>query len=340
MRREITAVAATGASVLLLAAAGCGDKAATPAEHHLVYTRGNGLEPASVWIGDADGGHARRLTRGSRGVLSPDGRTVAVYRGRDGIYVVSSSGRNLRRLTPRNLRPQRWSRDGKTLVATVETERGVPELVAIDGDSGQVRTIASGSLYGFDFSPDGDRIAYARAPEATFEGICGDQFDLYAAKLDGSDAKRLTHDGLSAFPAWGPSRIAYSHFQPGTSTADCAAAGVWTVDADGSDPRPVIGRAPPEIVLSGFYGLQPLAWLDDERLLVGLRSDSGTEGAVVSTRTKKLRRLNAYADEASSDGRFSVGSGGDQEVDLAIVRVRDARQTFKRKNACCPDWNR
>src|SRR5215210_2968561 len=130
MRRAITAVAATGASVLLLAAAGCDDKAATPAEHHLVYTRGNGIEAASVWIGDVAGGHARRLARGSRGVLSPDGRTVAVYRGRDGIYLVSSSGGNLRRLTARNLRPQRWSPDGTTLVATVETSRAVPELVA------------------------------------------------------------------------------------------------------------------------------------------------------------------------------------------------------------------
>jgi hypothetical protein len=335
------AIRATTVVVLLLVAAACGGggREAGPVERHLVYVRGDGISAASIWIADVSGAHSRRLAPGDVGVLSPDGRTVAVARRGHGIFLVSSDGKRLRRLTERRLRPQAWSPDGQMLIATVETEHAVAELVEIDR-SGRVRTIAGGSLYGFDFSPSGHELVYSRAPESTFEGICGDQFDLYVAKLDGGSAKRLTHDGLSAFPVWGKSGIALSHFPASSSLQDCAAPGIWMVDSDGSHLRPIIARAPDSITLSGFYGLQPRAWLDDDHLLVGLRSESGTEGAVLNLPRHRLRRLNDYADEASSDGRFSVGSGGEQTLALSILRIRDGHRVFQRKESCCPDWNR
>ena len=39
--------------------------------------------------------------------------------------------------------------------------------------------------------------------------------------------------------------------------------------------------------------------------------------------TRKLRRLNEMADKASSDGLFSLGSGGDQENAVTIVRLEE-----------------
>lgn len=204
-----------GAIALLVAATACsssggGSKAAAPAERHLVYVAG---EPeatpdataakASVWIADQNGAHARRLTKGFVGLLSPDGRSVAVQRKGQGIFLISSDGKQSRRLTasPR-LRPQAWSADSSTLYATIATDQAVVELDAIDRDSGKLHTVARGSLYGLDTSPDGKQLVYSRAPVATDQGICGDQFDLYVSKLDGSGAKRITSDGLSAFPVW------------------------------------------------------------------------------------------------------------------------------------------
>jgi len=332
-------------ALVALVAAGCssgGGSDTQPSERHLVYVHGDGVEQASVWIANVSGEHARRLTRGSLGVLSADGRTVAVSRGSKGIYLISSKGRDLRRLTPHALRPQAWSGDGRTLFATVEAERAVPELVAIDRDSGKTRTVARGSLYGFDVSPDGDRIVYSRAPEATVEGICGDAFDLYVEDVDGDNRQRLTHDGLSAFPAWGASRIAFAHFQASSSssTEQCSAPGVSTIDPDGKNEHAIVRRTPDSLTLLGFYGFQPLAWLDDRRLLVGLRSENGTEGTVLDTKSHKLRRLNDYTDDASSDGRFAVGSGGDRGPAVSILRVSDGMRLLHRNNACCPDWNR
>ena len=113
------------------------------------------------------------------------------------------------------------------------------------------------------------------------------------------------------------------------------------MDGDGSRVRAVIARAPPSLAADGLYGLQPLAWLDGGHILTGTRTGAGTLGAVLDTRSHRLRRLGDFSDEASSDGRFGVGSGGnDQVVHLAIERISDGHRVFLRKDACCPDWNR
>jgi dipeptidyl aminopeptidase/acylaminoacyl peptidase len=311
-----------------------------PAEQHLVYVAGESPATASVWVANVDGSHPQRLTRGSVAVLTPDGKAVAVQR-RDGIYVVPSHGGAPRKLTSQRLEPRGWSPDGKTLVATKSTQQAVVALVLIDRATGKTRTLAHGSLYGFDFSPKGDQLVYARAPQATEAGICGDLMDLYIADVGGGKPTQLTHNGFSAFPVWGPSKIAFSRFPQSFDIQDCAAPGVWTIDPKpGSKPEAIVSRAPTELSVSGDYGLQPLDWLDGGHLLVGVRTDFGTQGAELDASSHKLRQLKDYAQEASRDGQFYVGSGGEEGVDLTIVRVSDDKRVFRRRDACCPDWNR
>jgi hypothetical protein len=331
-------------AVLVLAATGCSGSTNTgfapPAHGKLVYVAGESAATANVWVANSNGSHPRRLGRGSLAVLSPDGRTVALLR-RSGIYLESTSGGRQHLLVPRRLRPQAWTPDGTAVIATQAHGGAVVQLVAIDRASAKVRTIASGSLYGFSFSPNGDEMAYSRAPAATIDGICGDQFDVYKVKLSGGTPKRLTHDGVSAFPVWGRAGIAFSHF-PGSTQDDCASPGIWTMRDDGSHVSHVVDRSPAQFAtVTGRFGLEPLAWLDQKRILVGIRSLDGTQGAVLDTGTRDLRTLaNYYVEEASRDGRFAVGSGGDSGVDLSIIRIRDGREVFVRRNACCPDWNR
>jgi hypothetical protein len=318
----------------LVLAAGCGGSTSrSPGERLLVFVRGASRAEASVWIARVDGSHARRLARGASAVVSPDGDTVAVGRP-GGIFLVPSAGGRERRLIAKRLRPQAWSADSKWLVAAS------PMTVAVvERSSGRLRVVARGPIYGVDVSPDGDELVYSRAPRTSYRGLCGDQFDLYITQFEGGPPSRLTHDGLSAFPVWGASRIAFAHF-PGPSMEDCRAPGIWTIDEDGSDPEPILKRAPPEISIpgSGHYGLEPVGWQDDERVLVGIRGDYGSEGGVLDTKTHRLRRLGGFADEASFDGRFLVGADEAQGT-VTITRVADARHTVV-EDACCADWNR
>jgi hypothetical protein len=331
-------------ALVLLAATGCSGSRSTgpapPAHGKLVYVAGESAATSNVWIANSNGTHPRRLGRGSVAVLSRDGRAVAVQR-RTGIYLMPAAGGRQHLLVARRFRPEAWTPDGTAIIATAARGNAVVRLVTIARASGKVRTIASGSLYGFSFSPDGLEIAYSRAPVATIDGICGDQFDIYKVKLSGGTPERLTHDGVSAFPVWGRPGIAFSHF-PGATQDDCVSPGIWTMHDDGSQVRHVIDRSPAQFAsVTNRYGLEPLAWLDRTHVLVGIRSNWGTQGAVLNTTTRDLRTLaNHYVEKASRDGRFAVGSGGESGVDLRIVRIRDGRQVFVRRNACCPDWNR
>jgi WD40 repeat protein len=334
------------AAVLLLPVlAGCGGggtHAVNPAERHLVYLAGDDPAHATVWIANVDGSQARRLGKGSAVALSADGRTIAVQRP-DGIYLLSVNGRHVHRLTTtRHLHPQAWSADGKSVIASRSAPLSVLELDAIDAATGKVRVIASGSVYGFSFSPDGDKLAYSSAPVATGQGLCGDQTDIYVTNVSGGKATRLTHDGVSAFPVWGPAGIAFARFPDDIDPqAACSAPGIWTMKDDGSDARPVIDRAPLLLSEDGLFGLEPLAWLDDSHILAGIRTNSGTLGTVVNVRTRKLRAIRDFAETVSSDGRYSVGAGGDgQLVHLSIVRLSDLHRVFRKVSACCPSWNR
>ena len=215
-------------------------------------------------------------------------------------------------------------------------------LDAIDTTSGKVRVVASGSVFGFSFSPDGDKMVYASAPVATGQGLCGDQVDLYSTKISGGKATQLTHDGVSAFPVWGPAGIAYARIPDDIDVQSaCSAPGIWTMKDDGSDARPVIARAPLLLAEDGLYGLEPLAWLDTSHILAGIRTNSGTLGTIVDVKTRKLRAIRDFAETVSSDGRYSVGGGGDgQHVHLSIVRLSDLHNIFRKVGACCPSWNR
>ena len=85
----------------------------------------------------------------------------------------------------------------------------------------------------------------------------------------------------------------------------------------------MVDRAPDAITLLGFYGFQPLAWLGTGKLLIGLRSDSGTEGAVQrrltaarqlrpqawSPDSKKLYATAAPARRSSSSPRSTATPG-------------------------------
>jgi hypothetical protein len=339
-----TGIGATAVALLLPVLAACGGSGThvvRAAEHHLVYVAGDDPAHATVVVANVDGSHPRRIGPGTLAALSPDGRSVAVLR-RNGIYVLSVHGGRARRLTPERLHPQAWSPDGTTLIASRPATLSVLELDAIDAKTGKVRVVARGSVYGFSFSPDGDKLVYSSAPVATGQGLCGDQVDLYVTKVSGGKTTRLTRDGVSAFPVWGPAGIAYLRIPDDVDPQSaCSAPGIWTMKDDGSDAKPVIARAPLLLSEDGLFGLQPLGWLDDSHILAGIRTNSGMLGTIVNVQTRKLRAIRDFASAVSADGRYSVGDGGDgQLVHLSIVRLSDLHRVFRKVSACCPSWNR
>ena len=119
-------------------------------------------------------------------------------------------------------------------------------IYSVASDGGSVPNLVSVSddeIYEFDsspdISPDGSRIVYATTRHTTAR-----DFEIETSRLDGSDRRRLTDNGMQdVSPVWSPdgSRIAFARVGPGTGPVSSVEAqeqgGIYSMAADGTDSR-------------------------------------------------------------------------------------------------------
>jgi hypothetical protein len=299
---------------------------------HLVYTRDLGTKH-DVWIANGDGRGARRLAAGLYGLVSPRGDVVAIYRGTNDLYLVKSDGSGAR-LLARGLKPFVWAPNGRTLLAY----RGL-SMFSLEVASGRRTLLFRGSAYGASVSPDSRALAYARALRRDRTGGCNENMDLHVVGLDGSGRRQVTRDGRSGFPLWGPRHITFARVMP-----NCVTPVIWRVRPDGSRLRPLLTRIPARFTSNGFYGFSPVGWVTGgKELVLGLRSEWGSEAVVLQVGSGRLRRLHEYVDDVSADGRYLVGTQGGAEGPYTITIVPTAgghSRLVARGSVCCVDWNR
>jgi len=318
-----------------LSVAGVGTAADTAVHRRaLVYERNDAVIVARI-----DGTHARRLARGWSPRISPDGRWIAFIRctgckegsdvGRVDLWVVAAGGGRARRLA-RRVDEVTWAPDSRTLVAAHVWKP--LRVVTLDG---RVRTLARGPVFGSGLSPDGQNVLYSRIGKTT---TCGSRADVYRVPIGGGVERRLTHDGRSGSAVWGRPGIAFGH-----TTAGCGVGTIWFMRPDGSGMRAVLPRLPPDLTHSGYYGLNPVAWLPDGRLLAAISMEFRNEAVVVDVRTGRLRRLRVPVDTVSRDGRWILGTASSAEYPFSILIAPlggGPNRTIARGKVCCADWNR
>ena len=331
------------AAALLCAACGTGGDAApgaaVPAKHH-VYTRALGMPQQAVWIGDVRGARMRRLARGGYGLVSPDGRAIAISR-RTGIFTVDPNGDGERFIA--RGRPAAWLPDSRHLLAVQRSA-----LVSIDLSDRSVEVIERREVGTWSISPDGKTLAYdvylARPPS----GECG--FDIYSAQVDGSSKRRLTTGGRSSHPVWGEDSIAFAYRPTGTG---CFKPRIWQMGPDGGGKAPLM-RTLPSRFTGRRYGVRPFGWVSGSpTLLATTPTEWGAELALVDTRSGRVRvpdldprpRLATpmYADHPSRDGRYVVGAacGAEYPCTIRVYSVADGRaRALVSGRVGYPHWNR
>jgi len=195
---------------------------------------------AQIYTISPDGGNRRQLTTGEFGKIfpawSPDGNRLAfvsVHERSREIWIVDSSGKNERLLTPGVL--PAWSPDGKRIAFTKPDAEGRKQIwtIGIDGEGG--RRLPSGDFSHCPaWSPKGDKIAYWSGDARGFGQV-------WVMESDGTRPRQLTRsvktdytpNGSSAnAPAWFfNERIAY------WSGIEHRYGQVWTMKADGTDRK-------------------------------------------------------------------------------------------------------
>jgi Tol biopolymer transport system component len=176
-----------------------------------------------VWAMRPDGSHLTLLTRfpenAKRGVLSPDGRTVAF----DGasahepvmvdfdVQTMALDGSRRRTIAGTRAREidPRWSPDGRLISYSRQPGNAADRssLWTVRPDGSNPRRLGPGAVARW--SRDGRRIAYA-----LFDGR---QSDLFLMDADGSHRRRLTSTAATEEPAaWSPDsrRLLFTRFTP------------------------------------------------------------------------------------------------------------------------------
>lgn len=202
---------------------------------------------SKIYVMNADGSGGRRLTSdtGSESdpAWSPDGRSIAFTRSRDGnsgIYVINADGTEQRLLMPAAVTyPAQlaWSPNSEKIAFTIEHPKAPAaqtrnlEIYVVNADGSGQQRLTRSPVRDNDpvWSPDGRRIAFES------------NWQLWVMNADGSGKQRLTRNGVHNFnPAWSPDgkRIAFERGRKEREVSNGAAGswglGLYVMNADGS----------------------------------------------------------------------------------------------------------
>lgn len=201
----------------------------TPAENIAVLDLGTGQETVVA-------------TRAIAPRWSPDGKIVfwKLDSVPKDIWVMNADGSGAVRLTNgggENLEAD-FSPDGSRIVFRRNTGDG-GDLWVMNADGTAASLLYAGDRQDSDarWSPDGTRIAFVRI---VLSPTLGTTSEIFVINADGSNLVQVTHDGENWSPTWSPdgSRIAFFGFRNGPDDSD-----LFTVRPDGTDLRLLLGGA-------------------------------------------------------------------------------------------------
>jgi len=325
-------------AVLAFALAPAAADAATPSM--LAYVTGLAGTHPQVHVKNADGSGDVTLGTGVDALISPDGAHVAIvtpYTRRGTSLVVRPSGGGAARVlasTGDAIGPLAWSPDGALLTVVINTRR----LVVIDVASGARQLVARGSIQGASFSPDSRRIAYARSVLPRLSA----HVDVYVVNADGSGTHRITHDGRSLWPIWGPTQIAYTHER--LRRADAPVYQLRVMRPDGSGVRQLTHLRIPRLL----SGLTATAWsADGTRLLAEYGGQDTSEAWAVDVASGRAHDLTGRFDGVigaglSADGTTVLVQRGyfddPRHQSVATIPFAGGSATVLVRHGSAPSW--
>ncbi len=315
----VCAALAMSAMFMSLAAAGAASEGVpdpAPEPPRLAYVTATASSTANVWVAAANGSEPRLLGPGQQPLLSPNGRSVAVSLfgttpGVDehgpsiGIYPASGAPvADYLNLETSTATPLAWSPDSRYVAIYMQSNQTVEiaagsSLDVIDTQTGTVKTIARGAIYGASFARDGsDRLVFALSHSLSPSAPT----NLYTSEADGAGLRRITSDGRSLNPVWGPAYIAYDRERTRRLSPEYQ---IWLATPAGVRVRQLTRVAAGPLV----QGLVPLAFsASGGRLLAELEGEDTSGAYAVNVSSGRARSVTVHGQMVQGAGISADGS--------------------------------
>jgi Tol biopolymer transport system component len=313
----------------------------------LTYTKG--FQKPSVYYAEDNGSGAHKIGPGRNSKISPDGETVIYEKetksGAEMRLYSIAAGKSQRLLNPwRESFVFAWSPDSTMIAALQGPLNGKATLRIIDLENGKRTEVATGYFNGVSFSPGSDEIVYGLANSPDYPP----KSDIWRYSIETGKAVKLSHNGTSVSPLWGPTgQIVFARQLGAKSRKYGPANQLFVMNEEGQR----ISQVTHTEVNPLAQGLSPLAFSEngnrllaefggqDQSYAVAVNLLSGAEKALTNDPETGFVGSAISPDGRTVLGTTGLGFGGNPHPKVVTVPFSGGKQKVLVNGAYEPTWS-
>jgi Tol biopolymer transport system component len=313
----------------------------------LTYTKGF-LKP-HVYYAEDNGKGAHQVGVGRNSKISPDGETLIYEKETSSsaemrLYSIAL-GKSQRLLNPwRESYVFAWSPDSTMIAALQGPLDGKATLRIIDLESGKRIKVATGYFNGVSFSPESDELVYGVANSPNYPP----KSDIYKYSVETGKTVKLSHNGTSVSPLWGPAgQIVFARQLGAKSRKYGPANQLFVMNEEGQR----ISQVTHTEVNPLAQGLSPLAFSEngnrlltefggqDQSYAVAVNLVTGAEKALTKDPETGFVGAAISPDGTTVLGTAGIGFGDSPDPKVVTVPFGGGRQKVLVDGAYEPGWS-
>jgi Tol biopolymer transport system component len=313
----------------------------------LTYTKG--FQSQHVYYAENSGRGEHQIGLGRNSRISPDGETVIYEKetksGAEMRLYSIALGKGQRLLNPwRESFVFAFSPDSSMIAALQGPLNGKATLRIINLENGKRIKVGSGYFNGVSFSPGSDEIVYGLAGTPDYPP----KSDIYKYSIETGKATRLSHNGTSIYPLWGPTgQIVFARQLGAKSRKYGPANQLFVMNEEGQR----ISQVTHTEVNPFAQGLSPLAFSEngnrlltefggqDESYAVAVNLVTGAEKALTNNPETGFTGAAISPDGTTVLGTAGLGFGGDPNPKVVTVPFTGGKQKVLVSDAYEPSWS-
>ncbi|HTT93713.1 MAG TPA: hypothetical protein VMF55_03520 [Solirubrobacterales bacterium] len=322
---------------------------ALPAAANATLTYTKGFQKPHVYYAEDNGKGAHQIGSGRNAHISPDGETVIYEKetksGAEMRLYSIALGKGQRLMNPwRESFVFAWSPDSSMIAALKGPLNGKATLMIVNLASGKRIKIGSGYFNGVSFSPESNEIVYGLANTPDYPP----KSDVYKYSIETGKTVKLSHDGTSVYPLWGPTgQIVFARQLGAKSRKYGPANQLFVMNEEGRR----ISQVTHTEVNPFAEGLSPLGFSEngnrlltefggqDQSYAVAVNMLTGAEKALTKNPETGFVGAAISPDGTTVLGTTGLGFGGNPHPKVVTVPFTGGKQKVLVPGAYEPSWS-